>query len=63
MILLGDVDHPDSVVRAFAAANVFMDDRGMTIQVSNSRLINARIGEQGGTSGGGGDKPGNWPSL
>ncbi len=50
VILLGDVDHPDSVVRAFAAANVFMDDRGMTIQVANSRLINARVGEQGGTS-------------
>jgi pilus assembly protein CpaC len=30
-----------------------MDDRGMNIQVANSRLINARIGEQGGGSSGG----------
>ncbi len=57
VILLGDVDHPESVIRAFLAANVFMDDRGMNIQVANNRLINARIGEvgaQGGTTGGGG---------
>jgi Flp pilus assembly secretin CpaC len=57
VILLGDVDHPDSVIRAFSASNVFMDDRGMTIQVANERLINSRIGEQGaqggGTGGGG----------
>lgn len=57
VILLGDVDHVESVVRAFAASNVFMDDRGMTIQVANNRLIGARIGEigsQGGGSGSGG---------
>ncbi|HEY9712210.1 MAG TPA: pilus assembly protein N-terminal domain-containing protein [Chroococcales cyanobacterium] len=54
VLLLGDVDHPDSVIRAFAAANVFMDDRGMNIQVANSRLINARLGEGGGVGGGGG---------
>jgi len=54
VLLLGDVDHPDSVIRAFAAADVFMDDRGMTIQVANSRLLAARIGEQGGTAAGGG---------
>jgi Flp pilus assembly secretin CpaC len=54
VILLGDVDHPDSVIRAFAASDVFMDDRGMTIQVANSRLLAARIGEQGGTAVGGG---------
>lgn len=57
VILLGDVDHSESVVRAFLAANVFMDDRGMNIQVANNRLINARIGEmgaQGGGTGGGG---------
>lgn len=56
VILLGDVDHAESVIRAFAAANVFMDDRGLNIQVANNRLINARIGElgaQGGTAGGG----------
>jgi Flp pilus assembly secretin CpaC len=54
VILLGDVDHPDSVIRAFAASDVFMDDRGMTIQVANSRLLASRIGEQGGTAVGGG---------
>src|SRR5262249_15320364 len=54
VLLLGDVDHPESIIKAFAAANVFMDDRGMNIQVANSRLINARIGEQGGGSAGAG---------
>jgi len=54
VILLGDVDHPESLIRAFAAANVFMDDRGMNVQVANNRLVNARIGEQGGTTTGGG---------
>ncbi|HEY9757436.1 MAG TPA: pilus assembly protein N-terminal domain-containing protein [Oculatellaceae cyanobacterium] len=59
VLLLGDVDHPESVIKAFSASNVFMDDRGMNIQVANSRLINARIGEQGagggaGAGGGGG---------
>jgi pilus assembly protein CpaC len=29
-----------------------MDDRGMTVQVENSRLINARVGEQGAQGGG-----------
>ncbi len=53
VLLLGDVDHPESIIKAFSAANVFMDDRGMNIQVANSRLINARIGEQGGGSSGG----------
>ncbi|MBI1271451.1 hypothetical protein GC174_13560 [bacterium] len=53
VILYGDVDHPESVVRAFAAANVYMDDRGMSIQVANNRLINARIGEMGAQGGGG----------
>jgi Flp pilus assembly secretin CpaC len=52
VLLLGDVDHPETVIKAFSAANVFMDDRGMNIQVANSRLINARIGEQGGSSSG-----------
>jgi Flp pilus assembly secretin CpaC len=53
VLLLGDVDHPESIIKAFAASLVFMDDRGMNIQVANSRLINARIGEQGGTTAGG----------
>lgn len=54
VLLMGDVDHPESVSRAFLASNVFMDDRGMNIQASNNRLINARIGEQGAQGGGGG---------
>lgn len=63
VLLMGDVDHPDSVIRAFAACNVFMDDRGMTIQVANSRLINARIGETGGASTSGGGSTGQLASL
>jgi Flp pilus assembly secretin CpaC len=58
VILLGDVDHPESVIRAFAAANVFMDDRGLNIQVANNRLINTRVGEQGGAGGAGGGQTG-----
>lgn len=54
VLLLGDVDHPESVIRAFGSCNVFMDDRGMNIQVANSRLVNARIGEIGTGGGGGG---------
>jgi Flp pilus assembly secretin CpaC len=54
VVLLGDVDHPESVIRGFAASNVYMDDRGMNIQVANNRLINARIGEIGGGGAGGG---------
>jgi len=54
VILLGDVDYPESVIRAFAAANIFMDDRGINIDVANNRLIKARIGEQAGGGGGGG---------
>ncbi len=54
VILMGEVDHAESVVRAFSAANTFMDDRGMNVQVSNNRLVNARIGEQGASGGGGG---------
>lgn len=53
VVLLGDVDHPESVIRGFAASNVYMDDRGMNIQVANNRLINARIGEVGAGGGGG----------
>src|SRR5262249_30485573 len=54
VLLLGDVDHPESVIRALAAANAFMDDRGMKIVASNSRILDARIGEQGAGAGGGG---------
>jgi Flp pilus assembly secretin CpaC len=54
VLLTGDVDHPESIIKAFAAANVFMDDRGMNIQVGNNRIIAGRIGESGGTSAAGG---------
>lgn len=58
VLLLGDVDHPESVIRAFAAANAFMDDRGMKITAANSRILETRIGEQGvgatAAAGGGG---------
>lgn len=52
VILTGDVDHPESVIRAFAVANAFMDDRGMNITVANNRILGARLGEQGGTQAG-----------
>ncbi|MBY0360006.1 MAG: pilus assembly protein N-terminal domain-containing protein [Candidatus Obscuribacterales bacterium] len=51
VVLMGDVDHPESVIRAFAVANAFMDDRGMNITVSGSRILGQRLGEQGGGSG------------
>gem|GEM_PF-310575 len=47
VILLGDVDHPESVIRAFTAADSFMDDRGMKIIAANGRLVEPRIGEMG----------------
>ncbi len=53
VLLTGDVDHPESIIKAFAAANVFMDDRGMNITVCNSRIVTGRIGETGGAGGGG----------
>jgi len=52
VILLGDVDNAESIIRAFGAANIYMDDRGMNIQIANSRILNARIGEQGTTGTG-----------
>lgn len=61
VLLMGDVDHPESVIRAFLAANVFMDDRGMNIQVANNRLMGGRIGEvaaQGGGAQAGGGQAG-----
>jgi Flp pilus assembly secretin CpaC len=64
IILLGDVDHAESLIRAFAVAATFMDDRGMSIQVANNRFIGARIGEQGtGGSSGGGGQTGQLASL
>ncbi len=47
VILRGDVDHPESVIRAFGVANAFMDDREMKIIAANSRLVEPRIGEMG----------------
>jgi Flp pilus assembly secretin CpaC len=63
VLLLGDVDHVESVIRAFAAANVFMDDRGMTVQVANNRLVGGRIGETGAQGGGGGGATGGMAQL
>ncbi len=54
VLLTGDVDHPESIIKAFAASNVYMDDRGMNIQVVNNRLVTGRIGETGGSTSGGG---------
>ncbi|MBS1994634.1 MAG: pilus assembly protein N-terminal domain-containing protein [Cyanobacteria bacterium SZAS LIN-3] len=58
VLLTGDVDHPESIIKAFAASNVFMDDRGMNIQVANSRILAARVGETGGTAASGGGNSG-----
>ncbi len=63
IILLGDVDHPESIIRAFGSANVFMADSGMNIEVANSRLIKSRVGEQGAQGGGGGGGGPNWSSC
>lgn len=65
VLLLGDVDHAESVIRAMMACNVFMDDRGFNIQVANNRLIAARIGEIGaqGSSGQGGGQTGQLATL
>jgi Flp pilus assembly secretin CpaC len=63
VLLLGDVDHPESVVKAISASNVFMDDRGMNVQVANNRLVNARIGEQGGSGATGGGQAGQLAQL
>jgi len=65
IILLGDVDHTESLIRAFAAAATFMDDRGMAITVANNRFIGARVGEQGaqGSSGGAGGQTGQLATL
>ena len=54
VILTGDVDHAESVVRAFAIANAFMDDRGMNITVAGNRILAIRPGEQGGAGSAGG---------
>ncbi|MBU6451347.1 MAG: pilus assembly protein N-terminal domain-containing protein [Cyanobacteria bacterium REEB67] len=63
VLLTGDVDHPESIIKAFAASNVFMDDRGMNIQVANGRIVAARIGETGGTTSGGGGNTGQLAQL
>jgi Flp pilus assembly secretin CpaC len=56
VVLMGDVDHPESIIRAFAVANAFMDDRNMNITVADSRILAARPGEQGGGSQQGGQQ-------
>lgn len=54
VVLMGDVDHPESIIRAFAVANAFMDDRNMNITVANSRILGTRPGETGGAAAAGG---------
>jgi Flp pilus assembly secretin CpaC len=54
VLLMGDVDHAESVIRAMGTANVFMDDRGFNVQIANNRLTQGRVGEAGGSGGGGG---------
>jgi Flp pilus assembly secretin CpaC len=64
VLLRGDVDHPESVIRGFSVANAFMDDRGMKIVAANSRILDARVGEQGqGGGGGGGGQTGRLSSI
>ncbi|HND67906.1 MAG TPA: pilus assembly protein N-terminal domain-containing protein [Candidatus Obscuribacter sp.] len=63
VLLTGDVDHPESIIKAFAASNVFMDDRGMNITVCNSRIVTGRIGETGGAGGGGGGGAGQLATI
>lgn len=63
VLLLGDVDHAESIIRAMMACNVFMDDRGFNIQVANNRLIGARIGEQGSSGSAGGQGGGSTGQL
>jgi Flp pilus assembly secretin CpaC len=63
VLLTGDVDHPESIIKAFAASNVFMDDRGMQIQVANGRVLAARLGEIGGSAGAGGGSTGQLAQL
>lgn len=60
VLLMGDVDHPESVIRAFSAANAFMDDRGMKIIAANNRLLEPKVGELAAqqTGGGGGQQGG-----
>ncbi len=54
VMLRGDVDHVESVIRGFSVANAFMDDRGMKILAANNRLLDKTVGEQGGSSATGG---------
>jgi Flp pilus assembly secretin CpaC len=56
VVLMGDVDHPESIIRAFAVANAFMDDRNMNITVANSRILAQRPGEVGGAGQTGGQQ-------
>lgn len=64
VILLGDVDYVESVIRAFNAANVFMDDKGMNVDIANNRVVSRKgmgsmIGEMGmGMQGGSGGASG-----
>lgn len=46
--LLGTVDRMETITKAFAAALVFMDDRGINMELEDGTLINGRIGDKGG---------------
>lgn len=63
VVLLGDVDHTESVIKALAVSNAFMDDRGINITVANSRVLGQRLGEQGGSAGGGGQQAGQLSAI
>ncbi len=52
VLLLGDVDYVESVIKAYQAACTYMDDTGWNIIVANNRIIdrssmNSMIGEMG----------------
>lgn len=50
LILTGEVDSPEQLIRLFTTGNTGADDRGMNIDAANNRLLNKRIGEQGASS-------------
>lgn len=52
VLLLGDVDYVETVVKAFQAASTYMDDIGWNVVVANNRIVDrtgqsAMIGEMG----------------
>lgn len=45
IILTGDVDSPEQLLRLFTNGNASTNDRGMNVESANDRLINVRPGE------------------